>query len=299
MLFRSVYTVTRLTTGNYRLHIYPTTSGASRAWLGEWYNDQPSQSAATSVSVTVGNTVSNINASLTKGGQLIGIITSQDTSQPLHYVDVYAYTSPTQTIYAGSTDASGRYTSTGVVAGNYKIEFKPDYSTDDWDYLREFYNDKAAYASADNVAVTLGALSTADAILARGGTITGTVKYSDTGLVASGVEVDALDSAGNTVRYDYSDSNGYYEIHGLPAGSYRVRFNATSRSVATTVGCTTTITLTNYAALFYNQKLSLPPADAVTVTPPNVTPNINAVMAVGAPPVPEKRKVYLPFVRKS
>jgi 5-hydroxyisourate hydrolase-like protein (transthyretin family) len=271
-----VYTVT-VPAGNYRLRFNPA-FGASVAYLSEYYNDKPTLATADAVPVTLGGVTSNINAVLNRGGQITGQVTAADGGAPLPYVSISVYDSNGVQAGSGSTNASGVYTTTGLATGSYRLYFSTG------DYIGKYYNDKASLATADPVNVTAPNLvSGINAVLARGGKISGRVTAADTGAPLSGVLVGAYDSNGTEVQYDYTDSCGNYTITGLPTGNYRVRFHGFT--ICANVGGS--YVLKTYVGEYYNDKPSLATADVLAVTAPGTVSNINAVLALssGATPV--------------
>jgi hypothetical protein len=279
-----VYTITGLAAGSYRVEFDP--SGVSAAYLSEYYNNKSTWGTADIVNVTSGGVTPNINAVLDRGGQITGQVTAADGSAPLEDVKVIVYDSNGNWASVW-TNASGVYTTTGLTTGNYRLLF----STQDaygvtQDYIDEYYNDKSTLAAADVIAVTApNVVSGKNAVLVRGGKISGRVTASDTGGPLSGIKAGAYDSTGTEVRYDYTDSSGDYVITGLPTGSYRVRFY----SICIFLSDSGTIKM--YAGEYYNDKPDLATADQVSVTAPGTTSGINAVLAGGP-----AKFVYLPVV---
>jgi 5-hydroxyisourate hydrolase-like protein (transthyretin family) len=282
-----VYTVTSLPAGTYRLDIYPSISGASAAYVEEYYNNRPTLATADPVNVTAGSVTSNINAALNRGGQITGQVTAADGGALLQGVSISVYDSNGDWAGSATTNASGVYTTSGLTTGNYRVQFRTQSAPGvTEDYVDEYYNDKSSLATANAVPVTAPNLTSGiNAVLARGGKISGQVTATDTGGPLSGIRVSAYDSSGREVRYDYTDSSGNYAISGLPTGNYRVRFYGVC------VYFSDSRTTKTYFGEYYNDKLSLATADSVAVTAPNTTSGINAVLAGGT-----LKSVYLPVV---
>ena len=93
-------------------------------------------------------------------------------------------------------------------------------------YIDEWYNNVVAPGNWEGAAaaeLNLATTATRTGInftLAMGKTISGRVTNGAVGL--AGVYVDAYDQDGNEYNYGETDSAGYYEITGLPAGQYLV-----------------------------------------------------------------------------
>jgi 5-hydroxyisourate hydrolase-like protein (transthyretin family) len=272
-----VYTIAGLPAGNYRLEFYPSSSGVSAAYLSEYYNNRPTLATADPVSVTLGGMTSNINAVLSRGGQITGQITAADGGAPLEDVYVEVYDSSGDWAGSAWTNAGGVYTTTGLATGSYRLYFSTV------DYIGEYYNDKTSLATANPVNVTAPNLvGGINAVLARGGKISGRVTAADTGAPLSDVRVGAYDSNGTEVRSTYTDSCGNYTITGLPTGNYRVRFYG----VTICADAGGSYVLKTYVGEYYSDKPSLATADALAVTAPSTVPNINAVLALSSAAAP-------------
>ncbi len=111
-------------------------------------------------------------------------------------------------------------------------------------------------------------MTTANAVLARGGSISGTVTSSITGAPLEDVDVSILDVDGYEFEWTDTDVNGQYLARGLPTGVYHVHFSISYCSLK--------------YQIYYNQKTSLASADHVSVTAPGLIPNINGQLPVPA-----------------
>lgn len=259
-----VYTLQPLPTNTYRLY-FRSYYGASSHYLDEYYNNKPDLATADPIQVTAPAIVSNIDAALVRGGQISGQITAADTSLPLDEVSVYAYDSEGDYVGYASANASGMYTVTKLLGGDYRLSFNPNGIP----YLSEYYNDKPDLDTADPIHVNLSQTVTdKDAVLARGGQISGLVTAEDTGLPLEYVSIRIYNSGGSIVEYAYPESDGSYITTGLASGSYRLRFDPYYLSEA-------------YMAEYYNNKATLSTADPITVTAPALVSGIDAALAVG------------------
>jgi len=63
----------------------------SSEYLEQFYNGKPSKSAATPLNVTLGSTYSGVNAALSVGGRITGLVDAASGGAPLAGVDVCAY----------------------------------------------------------------------------------------------------------------------------------------------------------------------------------------------------------------
>jgi protocatechuate 3,4-dioxygenase beta subunit len=282
------YTLTGMLAGSYRVEFSPPDE---TAYIREYYS-KTGFLQATPVAVSLGGTTANINAALTRGAQFTGRVQASGTLTNLRNVNIYAYTSLTNSIFVANTDASGEYTTTGLPAGSYKVFFEPvRFSADSRDYVQQFFNGKGSFAGADPIALTAGNLTpNINASLARGGMITGTVVLTN-GQPAD-VFVSAYDSSNFEVSYARTAPDGSYELRGLPSGAHRVYFDESSMFV----GCG--VTPVTFQGVWYNQKSTFETANPVNVTAPDVAPGIDAVISAGGPVGPAQRKVHLPTIRK-
>jgi hypothetical protein len=214
--------------------------------------------------VTATSTTSGINATLSTAGAISGHV-QNGSSTPLigMCVDAYASTASTADdlqypVASDYTDGTGNYTISGLPAGSYKVRFSDCDSGNT--YATEFYNDKGDLTSADPVTVTGGSTTTGiNATLASGGSVTGTV-YNGPGTTqtADGVCVTALTAAGAVVATTQSYFGGTYQLDGLAAGSYKIRFSTAASDCSATPR--------SFANQYYNNKTDLASADPVTVT---------------------------------
>jgi hypothetical protein len=123
-----------------------------------------------------------------------------------------------------TTDASGTYDIGGLRAGAYRVRFTDDSGA----YLSQWYDGKPDRASATDVPVSAGAVTSGiDAALVTGGHITGTVAdKSHAGLADINVTAYQADGSGG---WDYVNDvttarDGTYDIGGLRTAGYRVAF---------------------------------------------------------------------------
>jgi hypothetical protein len=265
------YTLTKLPTGDYRLRFQPSSNGASAAYLSEYYHDKANLDLADIIHVTVPEVVDNINAGLARGGQIMGMVTAVDTSLPLANVRISVYDSNNWFVTSATTNASGMYTVTALVAGDYRLLFAPSSSGVASTYQREYYNDKPDLAAADAIPVPAAAtISNINAALARGGQITGQVTAADTGLPLDDVSVSIYGSSGAFFGSVPVNSSGVYTTTGLATGSYRLRFSPSSFGDAA-----------DYMTEHYNDKPDLATANPVNVTAPSLVTGIDAALARG------------------
>jgi hypothetical protein len=217
-------------------------------YVDEFYNNRASLATADPVNVTLGNTT-DVDAALETGGALVGMVTAVQGGNPIQSTSVYLYRGPThEWVDSDFTAADGAYSFMGLPAGNYYLHFSPPYYSD---YLGEYYNNKTTLAQADSIAISLNITTTINAALETGGTLVGTVTAEDGGAPIQYTTVYAYNSltATSYFRADSTDAAGQYEISGLPADSYYLKFAAPG----------------DYVSEFYNNKRNLDTADPIPV----------------------------------
>lgn len=175
-------------------------------------------------------------------------------------VQVSAYGAATGTTVSAYPNAAGAYVLAGLPAGEYDVTFDGMATG----LVSEYYDNRLRSQDADAVTVTAGANTAGiDAVLAPGGGIAGTVSGPSGPLQY--VWVSAL-GAGNDY-YDgiYTAADGTYQLVGLPAGSYQIRFAPMNSMVSE----------------YYNDAVLWSDADLVPVTVGLTTPGIDATLVEG------------------
>ena len=189
-------------------------------YLGEWFQDAPDEASATPVVVGGGQAVSGIDAQLAVGGSIGGMVTDE-SGDPLAGIAVTVGELDNRST---SSEADGSYQIRGLAAGSYTVQFQ---DLSNGDYLGEWFDDALDQASATPVVVGGGqAVPGIDAQLAVGGSISGTVTDANgdpvvaVSVTVEGMVVDGSWSGGSAETL----ADGSYQIRGLAAGSYEVRF---------------------------------------------------------------------------
>ena len=144
--------------------------------------------------------------------------------EPDAYVSVYRAdaTSEFDSVWEGFVDDDATYRSDALPAGSYKVRFE----TFDGTLQPEYHLDKTTLASANPVALTLGATATVDAQLAAyPRVVSGTVTDAQ-GRGLDDVEVSVYRNTGGTSGWERdvaTDADGLYDVPVL-AGEYRLSF---------------------------------------------------------------------------
>ena len=177
----------------------------------------------TPINVLVGVTTGGIDFALDPGGVITGTVRDANMV-PLANVSIRVYDTNGEHVEDASTDASGNYTTGGLVSGTYYVGTENGVGLID-----EMYNDiRCINQSCDPrigqlIPVTLGETTAGiNFVLQPGGWISGLVTNAATGLpIGTPVFIGLNDASGQFVGG--TDSSGGitgYRIRGLPPGTY-------------------------------------------------------------------------------
>ncbi|MBO9522640.1 MAG: carboxypeptidase regulatory-like domain-containing protein [Nocardioidaceae bacterium] len=178
--------------------------------------------------VLAGTGNATVNLTMSKLSTISGKVTNA-ANGALGLVDVNVYDDLGHQVGGTVTDSQGNYTLTGLVAGDYRLEFADEVG----DYKTEYWNDRVDLATADAITVAANAdvtgknavLTPVDTTTPSGVDLTGVV--SGAGKPLSNVEVSAYRNGvykgSATTRRD-----GRYTFDGLTAGSYKLQFRRLS-----------------------------------------------------------------------
>lgn len=255
------YEILGLDAGTYRIEFVDYNG----QYAGEFYDDASTMDLATDIVVEQGVTSSGIDAVLEPAGHISGRI-SNSANAPLADISVQTYSySPEwgyDWVWDTTSDPDGLYDVGGLRTGNYRVGF----SDDSGNYLGEYYDNATSLETATDVAVMAGSTTSGkNAVLARAGHITGRVtNAAGQGLgdieVAYYVNYDGYWDGG---RGTWTDELGYYDIGGLPTGTYRIGFEDYSG---------------DYLREYYNDVITLDAGTNIAVTAGSTTSGKNAVL---------------------
>lgn len=213
------YEFTGLNTGEYRVRF----SDFSDEYIGVTYPNffgWPYNGGQT-IWVNPGTTVANINAQLSRGGSISGVVRSLSNNQVLQDVSVNVYQQVGGNwTYAGfaGTNASGEYLVSGLSPGTYRVMFNHS------QHIQEVYDGKVGEwigNAGTSVEVLAGQTTTGiNAWLQQFARITGTVTESDGVTPIPNVVVLALDDW----RTALTNDQGFFSIQ-LPPGEYKLVAN--------------------------------------------------------------------------
>jgi len=224
------YTLSDLAAGQITFTVDPGCAGAP-TWDYVAYR--------ATVQVT-GGVASTINVTLTLGGTISGKLFAPG-SELISGVCVYAYTSPTSTVYSTLSDANGFYQLLGVPVGSYTVLFNDCNFVDN--FRSAYYHNAQFAAQMTSVPVTAGAdTPLADETFLQGGEVDVVVTYP--GPTAANDVTVALQRVGTGDDMGYnaaavSDGLGAFgaqRMYGVQPGTYRVAYES----------CSTTCIVTGY-----------------------------------------------------
>jgi hypothetical protein len=259
------YALTGLRAGQYRVRL---ATCADQPYLTEYYKDAGTFSSATVVTVGIGEDVVLDDATVTRGATLSGVVRNVD-GDLLADACVGAYD---RGVIVGSnglarTSVTGYYKLQPLPAADYFVNFS---DCTNHDYVGEWYDDVATAALSTPIGLALGEDKTADAVLARAGSISGAVATDDAGVLPGNVCVAAY--ADGVAVSKAPVQTGAYKIKGLAPGSYQVHFN----------DCVTANSRNDYVDEWWNDKPARETSQPVDVTTGTDSPNVDASLARGA-----------------
>ena len=128
-------------------------NAATLGYATQYYDEQTLLSAAQRVTVSVGDTLSGINARLSAGGRIAGRVTIASTGTALAGVAVCALTEAGDIVECAISNDYGEYTIEGLPPGEYAVEFSGGH-----DYTSQYYEDQPTLTAARLLSVTGGGL---------------------------------------------------------------------------------------------------------------------------------------------
>jgi hypothetical protein len=218
---------------------------------------------APSASAATGDITGTVTAA--GGGALPNI---QVCAQPVDY--------ETGTYKCENTNSSGEYALSGLNEGEYVIYFNGGL-----DRVSQYFPGKSTYSEAERVEVAGGGTASGiDAVLALAGKIQGHITDAVTHAGLNGIEVCAVEVGHGFYENQHCTSSflgdGEYTLGGLPAASYKVRFQAGYGE--TSPGHYGPL---NYLTQYFSGKEVEAQASAVSVSAGAITGSVDAAMQPG------------------
>ena len=222
------YDIDGLNAETYRLQF----RDPAKVYSEEYWNNQVLFRHANNIGVGKSATVTGKNAVLTQDGSISGKVTNTGvTALPGVQVTAYELVEGDWALTrSATTDASGNYTIGDLRATTHRIEF---HGTET--HLGEFFANAATIEDGTDVVVPAGGTATGkNGSLGLASHITGKVTDSATtpaGIANASISVYKLvDGDWEYEKGDFTDGSGAtagnYDVGGLTAGTYRVRFSA-------------------------------------------------------------------------
>ena len=196
------YTLRALAAGSYRIRLPDPRWG----YALEYYDDAVSWDDAALVSVTAGEEVAGIDATLERGGTVSGRVTNE-SGAPLEGISVSA-NSTSSAFAMAVTDADGRYTVAGLGTGSYRVWFSDARGRG---YVAEYYDD-ASYSAATLIDVGFGTRVRQRRRSRPRASLTSVT--NEAGEPLADVSVGATLSPGDAVTAATTGSDGTYRISG-------------------------------------------------------------------------------------
>ncbi len=266
------YTLSGLPTGSYSIwYTYDSGLRGGWSWTG-YYDGKATRGEANQVAVAAGSVTSGIDVEMSTG-QIVGTVTSAVGKAALGRIEVCASSrGELHTMGCALTDATGRYTITGLSAGAYTVQFSSFARNGGGNYVTQFYDGASLPSQAAAVTVAAGSTTAGtDAELQTGGQVSGTVTSASTHTPLEGVFVCAAPVSGfESGQCTSTDAAGQYTIAGLSSGSYQVQFGTEWESVNS-----------DYLGEYFDGKSSRGEATLVVVSAGSTTGGVDAELPLG------------------
>jgi hypothetical protein len=226
------YTFRGLTSGRYQITFAPIFDCADPGnWLQQFYkgftNVFPPDNQTT-IRLRAGEHLRHIDASLKRGSQISGTVTSASgRGLGRICVEITAFVKDGIVIAGFVTGRKGRYAWPGVFPGRYLVNFTSGCGNKG-NYAPQWWPHSATQSHARPVRVTGSKPHNhIDAAMRPGAAITGKVTARSTGAGVGQVCVDASNADGTIDVEATTQADGRYRIQGLGTGQYLVQFDPT------------------------------------------------------------------------
>ncbi len=247
------YVAPNLSAGSYEVEFFDQNG----KYETQWWNGATNRSSDTTVSVVSGTHTQGVDAVLSavSGRTVWGRITESGTGKPIFSAGINLNGN---NYYQANSDVSGYYIISGVQPDSYGLQVNAPW--------------ESPYVSSASITLDLTSSSNTvqhNETLDIGATFKGRVLDENNDAV-QGVEVDILEdgaSEGWAQYFANTDSNGYFSVQGVPAGTYKVKYYDWNGI---------------YKIEYYNDKADFASADAITVALGDTNQLADAILSFGA-----------------
>lgn len=207
--------------GQYRLVLPPglfklVAYDETQTYATSFYSGQTTFAAATLLSVSTGATTA-ADFAVTLAGRIAGAIRDAATQTLLPNIRITAYDTAGSSIMATESDASGRY-QLALPPGAYRLVFD---DVGGGIYASLYWPDAESFDSSSLLNIAPAQSLPADAAMAKGGRLEGSVRDAATGALLPNITVAAFNGSGTIRTQTTTDTSGRYSLL-VPPGSYRV-----------------------------------------------------------------------------
>jgi protocatechuate 3,4-dioxygenase beta subunit len=196
-------------------------------------NDSPYLSLAPSTTAVISGSTTMLNAVLPRGGALVGQVKTSDTGEPMVGVRVRAsgrtILEDNDPMLASTvTDEEGRFVIDGLISGGYVLR----YNTHDFASSEVISTYAASFVGGSNLSdaalftVTAPLTTTVNFTIARGKTLAGEVRRSDSNALTDDIQVDLYklndegSGRGDFLQSMVTDESGIYKFTGVAPGKF-------------------------------------------------------------------------------
>jgi hypothetical protein len=238
--------------------------------LTQYYDHKDSLLEASYLEFEPNEVQEGINADLTEGGRITGVVTTKVGGAQLAEIEVCAVSIslPTTVKSCEETDSGGEYDLHSLPTGFYVVRFNGQGRSGG--YQPAFYEDRSP------LAVTAGQVKTGiDVALTEGARIGGKV-FGAGGVPSDGVAVClfAVPEA-NAQQCTESSEGGNYSFLGLPDGSYQVGFSLEASEIG---GSGTKAGADGYQSQYYNGVATRAQAVTISLVAPETVEGVDATL---------------------
>lgn len=214
------YSLSGLPEGSYML--YFSANPANLKYVSEFYDNKRYPWEVDLVSIAWNQDLTGLNVQLAEGGSIAGVVSEEGSGSPIAGIRACAIDREGLDERCSNSGPNGEYRVNGLRSGEYSVEFEGGNRVN---YLREFYEDAASWAAAEDLEVEAPNLTPdIDATLAPGAQILGHVSTVGSGGPAVDVMVCAEALVGEVEDCDWTDTAGNYALRSLPAATFVVGF---------------------------------------------------------------------------